>query len=274
MRGQGANLRAIDNKTAGSAKAVYAGLIVLLLLWLGYGLFHAVTLWISPERAWVTTKLDTRATDTKTMRTENRANIGFDLTQDPFYRNAPPQDVSALGADAPETRLNLKLLGRRASADGTAILLTPDRREAVYRVGEEIMSGVTLQSVTDGYIVISQNGQLERLAFTQNERTALAERGALDSDGNTLDALLSAVSLRRVSEGGKLLGYALNASNDTVVLSDFGFQEGDVITAIGGQSLTTARPDMAGLAKALEGQRLVSIDIIRGGQTLTLRVGQ
>ena len=77
-----------------------------------------------------------------------------------------------LGADTPAggraaTGDGLRLYGVRAdgSGSGSAIIGSPDGRQASYGVGDTVAPGVTLQSVRDNHVVLSRGGAASKLAF-------------------------------------------------------------------------------------------------------------
>lgn len=61
----------------------------------------------------------------------------------------------------------LRLYGVRvdAAGRGSAIIGSPDGRQASYLVGETVAPGVTLQAVQDSHVVLSRGGALSKLAF-------------------------------------------------------------------------------------------------------------
>ena len=85
---------------------------------------------------------------------------------DPFHRERIGQPVIVTEI-APETTLDLKVYGMRADLNGdssSAIIETPDNKQATYFVGDEIISGVTLKSVDIDFVILDRNGTNERLS--------------------------------------------------------------------------------------------------------------
>lgn len=74
-------------------------------------------------------------------------------------------DAAAAGPAA--TGDGLRLYGVRAGGDGqgSAIIGTPDGKQASYAVGETIAPGVTLRSVQSDHVVLSRGGASSRLFF-------------------------------------------------------------------------------------------------------------
>ena len=145
--------------------------IAVLVLALGYMIVRTVITFTNPETVWKQPSLSPAAPQTVV----SRGAQNFNFTTDPFNRAAVdvPEVVEDFGEDAPETTLNLTLTGRMAGTDGTAILRTPDNKEGNYGLGDEIVSGVTLQAVNKDFIVLDVDGQLQRLTFARDNETGL-----------------------------------------------------------------------------------------------------
>lgn len=249
-----------------------------------YVLARAVIVFITPESAWVVPQ--TSSGSVPTARTVTAQS--YDFSFDPFHRDVPVIET-AIGEDAPETTLNLKLYGLRAGEGGSAILQTPDRVQGVYEIGDEIINGVTLKAVNSRYIVLSQNGQLERLTFDGEDETGLRAPPSAQADQttpalssqNALDTvtkmsagdLMSAIALTRVTEDGRVMGYRLTPKRADVNLTAFGLKSGDIITHIGSEDLTLGRPEFGALIAELSQARSVDLKLIRGGNVITINVG-
>ena len=103
----------------------------------------------------------------------NSQDIVFDYSFDPFHPGSEIDEPVDLGEDAPETTLDLTLIGRRSGDNGTAILRLPDNSQSVFRIEDEILPGVVLKSVNVDFIAIAQDGRLERLTFDRPSETLL-----------------------------------------------------------------------------------------------------
>jgi len=246
-----------------------------------YVLTRAIIVFITPESIWVVPQ-SSQSPVPKALTVTAQT---YDFSFDPFHRDAPVVET-AIGEDAPETTLNLKLYGLRAGEGGSAILQTPDRVQGVYSIGDEIIKGVTLKAVNARYIVLSQNGQLERLTFDGDDETGL--RAPPNYDEITVNPvisrqkavkimsageLMSAIALTRVTENGQVTGYRLTPKRADVNLSALGLKSGDVITHIGSEDLTTGRPEFGPLIAELSQARSVDLKVIRGGNVITIKVG-
>ncbi len=99
------------------------------------------------------------------------------LTYDAFAHREVDETATPDVTVAEETRLNLVLTGINAGLRagefdplaGSAIIQAPDGKQGSYRVGDEILRAVTLQSVHERYVVIENNGVPERLTLRDQE---------------------------------------------------------------------------------------------------------
>ena len=244
---------------------------VILIGLIAYILVRAVITFTNPESRWAPVSAGPANFD----RPVSGGTTAVDLTFDPFHRTETivldlPPDV---GEDAPETSLNLTMVGRTVPL--TAILQTPDGQQKVYKVGDEILNGVTLESVTARYIVLSQGGRLERLTFDDNESTGLkAAAGTSPATGGpiTPQYLLSAISLTPVVENGESQGLRIAARRPELDLTTFGLAPGDVLTHIGSTDLRSGRPNLTRLMSEFSGAGGTQVKLLRNGQAITVEL--
>ncbi len=210
----------------------------------------------------------------------------LDLSFDPFHRDSVIiDDVIEIGTDAPETTLNLKLFGRRAGRNGSAILQTPDKSQKVFRIGDEIMNGVTLKAVHPGYIVLSQGGRIERLTFErdgdsgllaqapQADEKPLSEIKAVPAP-MTIAGFMAGVNLAPAVNAGKMMGFRITPKNGSVNLGSLGLRSGDVVTSISGIDLTSPNLNPTDLAARLSGRTQLRLNVLRGSETVLINIGK
>lgn len=241
-----------------------------------YWLTRAVLGYVAPESLWTEPQEIVLPAPVASSGSRQNFNFGFDA----FGRESTaPTTPRIVGEDAPETSLNLTLTGLRAGANGSAFLKTPDNKQGVYRVGEEVITGVTLESIAAHYIVLSVSGRLERLTFEREQENTLMKNIAVNNAGGTapkaqlmsVSKLMSSVKINPVREGGSLIGYSISPRGGAVTLSNYGLQNGDVLTRVGNQDLTSGRPDIAGIIR--NGNKPVQVSILRNGAPMTLTIG-
>lgn len=232
-------------------------------LWclMAYLLSRVLLLWLAPESVALPT-YNTHLTKKQPTLTQSRI---FTSRLDPFHRlNTPGQSRT----DAPETTLDLKVRGRRFSpSGGSATIETPDGQQKVYILGDEIMQDVILKNVTQNYIILERNKQLERLSldYTQTQilLPTLVEHNPHTSHIQDLASLLDVITLESIQTNGS--GIRIHSIDNTLNLNSFGLQEYDIITHINGQSVD----NMQTIANA---RAPLNLRVQRNGQPITVKI--
>jgi general secretion pathway protein C len=210
--------------------------------------------------------------------------------------------------NAQETRLALTLTGIVASTEdgiGSAVIKS-GAAEKVYAVGDALPASgqVVLAKVMPQQVVIDNNGTYELIKLyegpgiptraarpprqdatastpssglneasipaTAAEQTALASqyrRQLYDSP----ESLASVVSVSPVRDGDRVIGYRLAPGADRVAFDTFGFQSGDIVTAVNGLALSDASNTVK-LYQTMKDATQASFDIERDGGTVTVNV--
>jgi general secretion pathway protein C len=212
--------------------------------------------------------------------------------------------------NAQATRLALTLTGIVASTEdgiGSAVIKS-GATEKVYGVGDALPASgqVVLAKVMPQQVVIDNNGTYELMKLyegpgiaiptrtaraprqdavasppssnpneaspsaTAAQQTALASqyrRQLYDSP----ESLASVVSVSPVREGDRVIGYRLAPGADRVAFDTFGFQSGDIVTAVNGLALSNASNTVK-LYQTMKDATRASFDIERDGGTVTLNV--
>lgn len=160
--------------------------------------------------------------------------------------------------DAPETTLNLKLVGERAPSDGTggsATILTPDNKTQVFNPGDEVIPGVILDRILPYQVVLSRNGALETLRRSDRENTlgvllresdtpgigiqdviaAENTRPAVVQDGR---ALFQSLRIEPVFKESDITGYRLGPRDDGTLMRSAGLEPGDILVALDGDDIS------------------------------------
>lgn len=186
-------------------------------------------------------------------------------------------------SNAPETDLDLKVFGMRADFSGdssSAIIQTPDRKQATYYIGDEIIPGVTLKQVDVDYILLDRNGQVERLSRQGKEESGKSGSylpGSLASviPQGTLSykaiELVNGVRFFPAREGREIIGYRVISRRGST-LSKFGFKQNDIIVSINGESLAQNRVNLPAILKNLKQARYASFQVIRNDVPMSLEV--
>jgi len=250
-----------------------------------YLLAKSTISFISPSSAWVPLRLDIKNSESSLI--PNKETFKFEV--DPFNRKLTDGPITQMQIvqDAPETTLNLVLTGMISGPNGIAILKKSDEKQKSYKVGELIYPGVVLQSVQKNYIIIDVDGKIQRLTFNREEITGLSYRNddlksnkglnkeslVTRSSDFDVDLLFQNLSLRRVSEAGKLRGYSIKQNQPNMDLTKLGFLKEDIITAIDGVDITSGSPNFVKLFEQSRKSGNVVMTIIRNGKTKKIKIG-
>ena len=212
--------------------------------------------------------------------------------------------------NARETRLALTLTGIVASTEdgrGSAVIKS-GAAEQVYAVGDALPASgqVVLAKVMPQQVVIDNNGTYELMKLYEgpgiaiptrtaraplqdaaasvpisnsNEASpsaAAAEQTALASQYrrklyDSPESLASVVSVSPVREGERVVGYRIAPGADRVAFDAFGFQTGDIVTAVNGLALSDASNTVK-LYQTMKDATQASFDIERDGSNVTVNV--
>lgn len=210
--------------------------------------------------------------------------------------NLNPFDIDAASGEilieeAPETALNLLLLGSRASTNddlASATIRTPDNVARVYKPGDEIISGVVLEQVLpDQQILLRRNGALESLrklgrgegllVLGTDGRESQSDSSAQVSSTQTGpfrvedgSALFNSMSIQGVREGNNLTGYRLLARGDGKLMRKAGLVPGDVLIAFDGDGISDVVP--ADVRDRLVNGSEITLTLTRDGKTEIVRL--
>lgn len=194
--------------------------------------------------------------------------------------------LEAVAEDAPETALDLKLAGTRAATEtdlSTATIVTPDNRQGVFRVGDEILKGVRIRRILSGRVILERDGQLESLIQGEEAPGTLSVIGG-EAPRQVVDGaevveplrvrlasperLLEAVRIVPERDDSGLRGYRVTPGRDRSVLDTSGLAEGDVIVRVDGESVVDL--DAEELAGRIGRAGGFSLTVQRGGETLQI----
>jgi type II secretion system protein C len=231
-------------------------------------------------------------------QTARSLNNNFDtLTQfDPFNRTITAPSTPKAQDAAPETSLDLKLFGVRQSfdekADGSAIIRTPDQKEYVFTVDDEIIDGVTLSAIYATHVEITRAGLRESLyldgvdpsriqgsnAQNNNQRatnrTAAPAPRLIKENGGTIrrsqiDAFVKSVRVRPRRRGRFIDGWVINADSNPVDLLALGLKPNDIFLSVNDTPVTTLEI-MTELVSEIGNASTLKIRVERNGEVKQL----
>ena len=247
-----------------AAEIALAAALVLMLAWIGFVFLRPNQQVIPATNPNISAPTSQSAIDTSIL-----------TSFDPFHRERAAVFAPVLES-APETTLNLKVFGMRADLKGdtsSAIIQTPDQKQATYFLGDEIIQGVTLKSVDIDFVILDRNGTLERLSRQgrSEEDKAAGTTLALSALDFKAADMINDLRFFPHREGRTVIGYKVQPRRGGS-LSKFGFKRNDIITSINGEDLTQNRVNLPNLFKNLKLARYASIQIIRDDVPMTIEV--
>jgi general secretion pathway protein C len=221
-------------------------------------------------------------------------------------------DLSLLSqaANAPETQLNLKLLGVLAiGTEGGMAIIGSGNSEQVYTVGDTVPGNVTLKAVYLNHVLLQSGRGLETLrlpeedgayiefkaesrqgaAFNQANQSAepsaqsapvtASPAGTENSSGAGVTSLRdlrrefirNPASLAEYAQAEPVdKGYRLTITQDNPMIQKLGLQNGDVVTSINGIPLDKPENGVRALRKLMKA-REVQLTVVRDGQEQQLQ---
>ncbi|KJF80274.1 type II secretion system protein GspC [Photobacterium angustum] len=269
-----------------------------LLTWL----LVAILAWISGRMVWMllappTTVAPWQAKSVKVATSGSDINVGNLLSMNLFGQyNAQPKAVEAtVKKDAPQTRLNLKLVGVVASSDPQSAfaVITNNGKQNTYGVNE-VVDGtrVTLKAVYNDRVIISNSGRdetvmLEGLKFSKSAQLATQKSTSNNATKPNVDSsklaeikkkilaqpqsLFSYIRLSQVKKDGEVQGYRVNPGKDRILFDSVGLKANDLAVAINGNSLTDPSV-MAKLWAELSSATDFTLTVERGGQVHDIHI--
>lgn len=208
-----------------------------------------------------------------------------------------PQQES-VPADAPETRLNLKLQGVYATGDGNgvAIIAVGNTQEAVFIVGDRVAGQARVNGIYSDRVILERDGSLETLRLATDEVATRApgtvskraasgnrdiQRIARKAQELRTRLMRNPLELARMVRfqpylrDGELIGYRIRPrAADAELLEQLGFKPTDVITAVNGVALTDPAKAQEVL-RQVQSARTISISWLRDGRQhqVTIPIG-
>lgn len=214
------------------------------------------------------------------------------LTQtDPFLNKAI--DTSQIIVP---TSLNLTIAGLRWSdgeaRDSSAVLVLPDRTQKRFTIGEQIVSGATLEAVAADRVFLRHNGQLQELLLKDPNKplfgpsstsgseapsqvaaapapNAQEQTAAATQAGVTPSLLISDIDLTPELRNGAVSGYRIS-SRGQGHFEAAGLENGDLVLRINGNSIEGMGPEA--IQAAVMTSDTIALDVVRSGAIVRLRI--
>lgn len=210
------------------------------------------------------------------------------------YR-APADPALTQLASAPDTRLDLSLLGILAATTergSRALIAASGGEEKPYAIGDDVVSGASLQAIFPDRVILSRAGQLETLRLNKDAPSSGAAPGAYAAEAapsgaaTETAAMLSSIReqilsdpsraseyirVQPASSGGQLRGYRLYPGRDRAVFAAAGLRAGDLVMQVNGIQLNDAATALQ-MLNQLSQAGSVTVVVERGGQQQTLNL--
>lgn len=203
---------------------------------------------------------------------------------------APPKPPPPAPTRAPETRLNLNLVGIFFSDNSrlaVALIAASDNTGVRgYRVGDPLPGGASLEQVHADRVVLSRNGQLETLSLPKQTAFSTEPPAPNPTSSNAEDTeiinasdvvaefrqriatqpqtLRDLVQARPFIKNGQFMGFRLLPGLDDQLFEQLGLEPGDVITQINGVRLSDPQQSMTVLREILNADQ-VAVQVLRKG---------
>jgi general secretion pathway protein C len=210
-----------------------------------------------------------------------------------FGHYEPEAPAASSLADAPDTRLNLKLLGIYAAEDdeksSRALISGGSDDDRPYAVGDAVTKGVTIKAIYADRVMLARAGQLEVLRMDKDSpltgvpaargRTVPGRPAAGDeesSDGGSLSDIREElinnpakasdyIRVQPQNSGGVMRGYRIYPGRDRAIFNNAGLRPGDLVTSVNGVQLDDPARALQ-LLNDLSQATSLSLTIERGGQ--------
>lgn len=200
--------------------------------------------------------------------------------------------TSAAIPDAPETSLNLKLVGVLMSTGefgGSAQITTPDNRTSRFVTGDEILPSVALERILSDRVIITRNGETETLLLAGRSAglSVIADGSQVTVSVDDVvpvqtqatpseytlrdpDVLFGLLTASPKQDNGRLIGYSLYPRGDVDAFTAAGFVAGDILIEVNGTMVSEL--DLMELRSEVGASQIAMLTVLRGAAPVTLRL--
>ncbi len=237
----------------------------------------------------------TTATNTN-VKPQPRANHDRKIAQLHLMGKPAPATTTKQVADAPETTLNLKLLGVLAGGKeyGYAIISSGGNKIKHYGLGDDVPGGATLHAVFADRVILERDIRMETLrlpranakGFNQKKTTKASVKQAMSPVANQTDfdslgqfrqeIMKNPVRLTEFinaaphnNDDGNFMGYKVTPSTNTDMFYQLGLQPGDVVININEVVLDAPNKGPEAMQKLATANEVTMI-VMREGTEITL----
>jgi general secretion pathway protein C len=242
------------------------------------------------------------ATSAANVKPQPRANHDRKIAQLHLMGKPAPASTTKQVADAPETTLNLQLLGVLAGGKdyGFAIISSGGNKIKHYALGDDVPGGATLHAVFADRVILERDIRMETLRLpranakgfdqkpttqsgnvTTPQSTTATKSAGNQSGFETLGQFRQEIMKNPVrltefinaapenNEEGKFMGYKLTPSKNTDMFYQLGLEPGDVVININDIALDAPNKGPEAM-QALSTATEVKMVVMRAGTEITL----
>ena len=263
-----------------------AGLLVVLIAWHGAGLVWAI-LPGTPEFDW-----SERVPVTTVPVIAEPGDEGVDfsgIVSAKLFGEATAEPPPSSAVTAPETRLNLKLLGTIAASDESiahAIITDSNKKTNVFFIEDAVPGGATLHEVFPDRVILKRGGAYETLRLPKESkggaaRTAARPRMPASVGGTGMNPraagngspppITEIIRPQPYMPNGQLKGYRIYPGRDRRAFAALGLRPGDLVTEINGAKLDNIQSSMD-VFRTLGEASQMTVTIERNGTPMTMNV--
>ena len=168
-----------------------------------------------------------------------------------------------------ESSFNAQLLGVIHRADRSiASIAVKGQKEKVFRAGDSLASGVTLERIETNRVVIRERGALKQITLK-----SLLEKGTpiqVDKTGvSPVNGLPPVIATPVLGDEG-ISGLRVDQLNADIEALDL-VHKGDLVVAVDGVGLSTLMADQAAIGRLSQRDQL-SLTVIRNGQETSVDI--
>lgn len=203
-----------------------------------------------------------------------------------------PEQQQPTAQNAPETSLDLTLLGVAAGTNGApsrAIIVSGGSVQNTYPVGATLPGGAVIRAILPDRVVLAHNGRLENLRLPVAGTSLLAANMSFAAGTTPAPASLSAAQVRRQLEqhpqrlsefmrlrpqvhNGRLRGYRVFPGQYPELFRQTGLQPGDIVIRVDGINLDNPRDSMRAITRLHAAHGPVDLVVVRHGKPVHLTV--
>lgn len=226
-----------------------------------------------------------------------------------LFGTASAKSRRQAAADAPETSLDLSLLGVAAGTSGApsqAIISSGSNgQQDTYAVGATLPGGAVIRQILPDRVVIAHDGRLESLRLPVVGTSLLAAhmsfgngQGSVDTGGgkksggkagpsappgpspaklrhelkNNPKSVSDYMRLRPYAKGGHLKGYRVYPGKFPKLFQNSGLKPGDIVTQVNGIDLDNPKANMRAMSQIKKANGPVHLVVQRGGKSVHVTV--